>query len=513
MTNGSGQTVSIWMETEMPASPPLATGIHADVCIVGAGIAGLTTAYCLMREGKSVIVLDDGQPGGGMTQRTTAHLSNAIDDGYAEIERLHGQSGSRLAAQSHGAAIDWIETAVTRHNLDCDFLRVDGYLFSPQGESPDVIDKEWQAALRAGLEGIERLERLPVKSFHTGPCIRFPRQAQFHPMKYLAGLVRAIEQGRGRLFSGCHVTNVTGGKQARIETSGGCLVTADAVVIATNTPINDMVTIHTKQAAYITYAIGAKIPNGSVPQALYWDTLDPYHYVRLQRRTLQNGSEEQILIVGGEDHKTGQADDGDRRHGRLVAWARERFPMMETVEFRWSGQVMEPVDGLAFIGRNPGDAPNVYLATGDSGMGMTHGTIAGMLIRDLIMGRECPWASLYDPSRKPIRAAGEFARESLNFVSQYADWMTGGDVKQERDIPPDSGAVIREGLTKLAVYRDGQGTLHKCSAVCPHLNCIVAWNHTEKTWDCPCHGSRFDRFGKVFNGPANSDLSPVRNKE
>jgi glycine/D-amino acid oxidase-like deaminating enzyme/nitrite reductase/ring-hydroxylating ferredoxin subunit len=510
MKSGSGQTVSIWMSAEVPASPPLPTGAHADVCIVGAGIAGLTTAYCLMREGKSVVVLDDGQPGGGMTQRTTAHLTNAIDDGYVEIERLHGQSGARLVAQSHGAAIDWIESTVGRHAIDCDFARADGYLFSPQGEPPEVIDEEWQAVLRAGLAGIERLERLPVNSFQTGPCIRFPRQAQFHPMKYLAGLVRAIGQGRGRLFSGCHVTGVTGGKQARIETSGGCLVTADAVVVATNTPINDMVTIHTKQAAYITYAIGARIPSGSVAQALYWDTLDPYHYVRLQRRPLQEGGEEEMLIVGGEDHKTGQADDGDRRHGRLEAWARERFPMMEAVEFRWSGQVMEPIDGLAFIGRNPGDERNVYVATGDSGMGMTHGTIAGMLITDLIMGRECPWASLYDPSRKPIRAAGEFARESLNFVSQYADWMTGGDVKTESDIPSDSGAVVREGLTKLAVYRDQQGTLHKCSAVCPHLNCIVAWNHTEKTWDCPCHGSRFDKFGKVINGPANDDLSPLR---
>ena len=289
MKNGSGQTVSIWMSAEVPASPPLPTGAHADVCIVGAGIAGLTTAYCLMREGKSVVVLDDGQPGGGMTQRTTAHLSDAIDDGYVEIERLHGESGARLAAKSHGAAIDWIESTVARHSIDCDFARVDGYLFSPQGEPPEVIDKEWQAALRAGLAGIERLERLPVNSFQTGPCLRFPRQAQFHPMKYLAGLVQAIEQGHGRLFSGAHVTSVEGGGQARIETSGGCLVTADAVVIATNTPINNTVTIHTKQAPYITYVIGARIARGSVEQALYWDTLDPYHYVRLQAPVVTRG--------------------------------------------------------------------------------------------------------------------------------------------------------------------------------------------------------------------------------
>jgi Rieske Fe-S protein len=303
------------------------------------------------------------------------------------------------------------------------------------------------------------------------------------------------------------VVTIQGGKRAYAETSQGCIVTADAVVVATNTPINNMVGIHTKQAPYITYVIGAAIPAGSIEPALYWDTLDPYHYVRLQRGASQAG-ERDLLIVGGEDHKAGQADDGEARYARLEAWARERFPIQE-VTFHWSGQVMETVDGLGFIGRNPGDDDNVYIATGDSGMGMTHGTIAGLLITDLIMGRPSPWASLYDPSRQPVRAAGDFLRENLNVAKQYADWVTKGDVETEQEIAKDSGAVLREGLTKIAAYRDEQGVLHKCSAVCPHLKCIVAWNHSEKTWDCPCHGSRFDRMGKVLNGPALSDLSPI----
>ncbi len=510
MKNESGQTTSIWMSEDVRALPPLVTGAHADVCIVGTGIAGLTTAYCLVREGKSIILLNDGPPGGGMTQRTTAHLSNAIDDGYVKIERLHGVSSARLAAQSHTAAIDWIDRVRTQERIECDFTRLNGYLFSPPDDSPKIIDEEWQAALRAGLTNVERLDRLPGNMFRTGPCLRFPRQAQFHPLKYVSGLVRAIQERGGRVFSDAHVTSVESGNQARLKTSHGCLVTADAVVIATNTPINNTVTIHTKQAAYISYVIGATIPAGSIEPVLYWDTLDPYHYVRIQRRSLQQGGEQDILIVGGEDHKAGQADDGEARYGRLEAWARERFPMIETIEFRWSGQVMEPVDGLAFIGRNPGDADNMYIATGDSGMGMTHGTIAGMLITDLIMGRESAWASLYDPSRQPVRAAGAFIRESLNVVAQYTDWVTGGDVETEHDIAKEQGAVLRDGLTKIAAYRDEQGVLHKCSAVCPHLSCIVAWNHSEKTWDCPCHGSRFDKFGKVLNGPATNDLSPFK---
>ncbi len=513
MNRGSGETVSLWMSADMLVTPPLTTGAHADVCIVGAGIAGLTTAYCLMKEGKSVIVLDDGQPGRGMTQRTTAHLSNAIDDGYVAMERLHGQPGSRLAANSHTAAIEWIDRTCKTEVLDCDFTRVNGYLFAPSAESRADIDEEWQASLRAGLSDVERLDRVPGMTFQTGPCLRFPRQAQFHPMKYLAGLVRAIQTGGGRLFSNAQVTSVTGGKKAQVETSQGCVVTAGAIVIATNTPINNTVTIHTKQAAYITYVIGAAMPPATLEPALFWDTLDPYHYVRLQRRTAPQGRQETTLIVGGEDHKAGQADDGERRYARLEAWARERFPMMEGVTFRWSGQVMESVDGLAFIGRNPGDVDNVYIATGDSGMGMTHGTIAGLLLTDLITGRESPWAALYDPSRQPVRAAGTFVRESFNVVAQYADWVTGGDVKSEQEIGKEQGAVLRDGLTKIAAYRDAEGVLHTCSAVCPHLSCIVAWNHSEMTWDCPCHGSRFDKFGKVLNGPATSDLRPLKQEQ
>lgn len=275
--------------------------------------------------------------------------------------------------------------------------------------------------------------------------------------------------------------------------------------------------IHTKQAPYLTYAIGAPVPRGSLVKGLYWDTLDPYHYVRLQslaseepNGTRSNFGNDDVLIVGGEDHKTGQATDQGERYARLEAWARERFPMMREVRFRWSGQVMETIDGLAFIGRNPMDEPNVFIVTGDSGMGMTHGTIAGILLTDLILNRENPWAALYDPSRKTLRAAGEFAQENLNVARQYTDWLTGGDVSSPVQIQPGTGAVIRSGFTKLAVYRDPQGELHECSAVCPHLGCIVDWNDAEKTWDCPCHGSRFDRLGQVLNGPANRDLAQVK---
>jgi glycine/D-amino acid oxidase-like deaminating enzyme/nitrite reductase/ring-hydroxylating ferredoxin subunit len=515
MQSDSERSASVWMATAtVPPFPALTGDLEAHVCVVGAGIAGMTTAYLLAREGKGVVVLDDGPVGGGQTRRTTAHLSNAIDDRYFEVERLHGERGARLAAESHTAAVDRIEAVAREEKIDCDFERVDGYLFGPPGGPSEVIDRELEAAHRVGLTQVERLPRAPLDSFDTGPCLRFPRQGQFHPLKYLAGLAAAIQRAGGRIFCGTHAEAVEGGAPARVKCAGGRVVSAGAVVVATNTPVNDRVAIHTKQAPYLTYVLAARVPRGSVPRGLYWDTLDPYHYVRLQSVPPGGAAggpagraAEELLIVGGEDHKTGQADDHAERYARLEGWARERFPMMREVEFRWSGQVMETVDGLAFIGRNPLDEPNVFIATGDSGMGMTHGTIAGMLLTDLILGRDNPWATLYDPSRKALRAAGEFARENLNVLRQYGDWLTGGDAASPEEIAPGKGGVVRRGLAKVAVYRDDRGTFHERSAACSHLGCVVGWNDSEKTWDCPCHGSRFDRFGKVLNGPANTDLA------
>lgn len=522
MENESGQTTSIWMETAAtPAQSALAENTSADVVIVGAGIAGMTTAYLLAREGKSVIVLDDGPIGGGMTERTTAHLVNALDDRYYELERLHGEEGARLAAESHTTAIDRIESIIKEEKIECEFERLDGYLFVPPTDSRQELEDELKAAHRAGLVEIERVERAPIKDFDTGSCLRFPNQAQFHPLKYLTGLAAAIERDGGRIFTGTHASKIEGGKSARVETESGRAIIAGAIVVATNTPVNDIVAIHTKQAAYITYVIGARVPRGSVERALYWDTPDPYHYVRIEsvngdaKSDTDAGQSDayDILIVGGEDHKTGQADDAERRYANLEQWTRERWPVAEEVVYRWSGQVMEPVDGLAFIGRNPLDADNVFIATGDSGNGMTHGTIAGILLTDLIQGRENAWESIYNPSRKNLKSAVEFARENLNVAAQYTDLVTPGEVDSTADFKPGEGAIIRRGLTKIAAYVDEAGVAHECSAICPHLGCVVDWNSSEKTWDCPCHGSRFAADGKVFQGPANTNLAPIVESE
>jgi Rieske Fe-S protein len=261
--------------------------------------------------------------------------------------------------------------------------------------------------------------------------------------------------------------------------------------------------IHTKQAPYRTYVVAGRVPKGSVAPLLLWDTEDPYHYVRVQP-----AHDHDWLLVGGEDHKVGQDHEAGARFESLLRWARTRFPMLESAEFRWSGQVLEPHDALAFIGRNPMDEDNVYIATGDSGNGLTHGMIAGMLLRDLITGVDNEWATLYDPTRKSLRAAKDFLRENLNFAAQYRDLLLPGEVGDAGEIAHGEGAILRDGLHKLAVFRDQQGALHAHSAICPHLGCAVRWNGVEGTFDCPCHGSRFDaRDGHVINGPANRGLA------
>jgi glycine/D-amino acid oxidase-like deaminating enzyme/nitrite reductase/ring-hydroxylating ferredoxin subunit len=501
----NGRTIPYWAASEpLPAAPPLSGDVTTDVCVVGAGIAGLTTAYLLAKEGRRVTVLDDGLTAGGETGRTTAHLASALDDRYYNLERLHGADGARSAAHSHAAAIDRIERIIRDESIVCDFARVDGYLFLPPGGDLSELDRELAAIHRAGLRDVTRVDRAPVTSFNTGPCLHFPRQGQFHIVKYMQGLAGAAMRHGVVMHNGTHAHTFHGGDTARVETDRGT-VRARAIVVATNSPVNDRVTMHTKQAAYRTFVVAGRVPRGSMPTVLLWDTLDPYHYVRIQPG--QDPADSDVLIVGGEDHKTGQADDGEERFARLEAWTRERFPQIRGFEYRWSGQVMEPVDSLAFIGRNPSDHDNVYVATGDSGNGMTHGTIAGLLITDLIAGRQNPWARVYDPSRTPLTAAKEFAAENVNVAAQYVDLVTPGDVTDSGQLAPGQAAVIRRGITKVAVYRTPDGELHERSAICTHLGCVVHWNSLETTWDCPCHGSRFGTDGHVVNGPALTPLS------
>lgn len=508
----SGRTLSYWVASVKPVMyDKLDRNIKVDVAVVGGGISGLTAAYLLSREGKSVAVLEDGDIGSGESGRTTAHISNALDDRYSYIAEILGPQKARLAAESHSEAIHRIEEIIKEEKIDCDFERLKGYLFLDPSDNKKTLDDELKATHEAGIR-TEMIQGVPGIPLETGPCLMFPDQATFNPMKYYDGLSAAILRYGGKIFTHTHVSKVD---DTGVTSDKGFTVKADYIIVATNTPINDKFSIHTKQAPYRTYVIGGLVKKGTLPHALWWDTgdqnsiwpTDPYHYVRLQNYN----DDYELLIAGGEDHKTGQLEEGlqeEDKYNNLIKWTYERFPV-ERIEFKWSGQVMEPVDAMAFIGKNPMDSDNVFIATGDSGNGMTHGTIAGILITDLIMGRENPWTDLYDPSRKTMKAAGDFIEENLNVAKQFKEYLTPGDIDSVKDLAPGEGAIIRSGLTKAAVYRDDEGKLYAYSAVCPHLKCIVEWNASEKTFDCPCHGSRFTCYGKVINGPAPHDLEEV----
>lgn len=514
----SGDNRSFWFESAITpiAFEKLNNDIESDILIIGGGIAGLTTAYCLAKEGRNVILVEDGFIGSGETGRTTAQLTCALDDRYFELENTFGQPTSKLAAQSHTAAIEWIANTVKQHNISCYFKRVDGYLFSHASDTNENLQKEYKATQRAGLQ-TEMLNKIPsIAAEQVKWCIKFPNQAQFHILLYMKGLVDAFIQLGGKIYTETKAENIT--KEG--ATANGFIIKANHIVVATNTPVNDWVTMHTKQWPYRSYVIAAKIQKGKLPYSLWWDTGDqdskwitkPYHYVRLEELNEQYD----MLIAGGEDHRTGQADDEkikeEDRYNNLEAWTRKKFPAIEKIEFKWSGQVMEPVDSLAFIGKNPGDE-NIYIITGDSGNGMTHGTLGGMIIKDIINENENPWIKMYSPSRITLKSTGDYLHEVGNMVSQYADWFTAEDIKEASELKPGEGAIISSGMKKIAAFRDEQNSLHTCTAVCPHLGAILQWNADEKTFDCPMHGSRFTTEGKVINGPASTDLKKHKIKE
>jgi glycine/D-amino acid oxidase-like deaminating enzyme len=384
--------------------------ISVDIAIVGGGISGITTAYLLSRTGRSVALLEDGYVGSGETGRTTAHITHALDDRYYNIEKKQGPKRARLAAESHTAAIDFIDRSVREEGIDCEFERLNGFLFLDISDKKSSLEKELKALKNVGISSARMITESPLESADICPCICFADQAQFQPIRYLAGIAHSMSMHNGvQIFTETHASDIERLKTDMvIKTDRGYSVTAQSIVLATNAPIVDKVSkIYEKQVAYRTYAIAARIQKNSIPLALYWDTgnqkskdhVKPYHYARIQKT---DNKDYNLLIVGGEDHKTGISmtkNDFVTKFKRLELWTRKIFSVEAPVVYSWSGQVLEPLDGLAFIGLNPGDDKNIYIATGDSGNGITHGTIAGIILCDLIQGKNNPWANLYNPDR------------------------------------------------------------------------------------------------------------------
>jgi glycine/D-amino acid oxidase-like deaminating enzyme/nitrite reductase/ring-hydroxylating ferredoxin subunit len=499
------RSTSLWMPVPEIPGHPVEDSRPCDLVVIGAGMAGLSIAYEALLKGRRVTVLDRGGIASGMTARTTAHLASALDDFYHLFISRRSEDEARLLYDSLAASIDRIEEIARQESIDCDFVRCDGYLFLGEGDEPDTLDKEIEACHRIGFKGVQWAKRAPMSDFDTGRCLRFPRQAHFHPLKYLQGLARAILTKGGVLRPYTVVESVTQtGNDVSVKTASGQTILAHDVVSAANSTLVGPVMLHTKMAPYRTYAMCFAAPKGSIEDALYWDTLEAYHYVRLQP-----GEGSDFLIVGGEDHKTGEADDASARFAALEDWTRARFPSAGEVTHRWSGQVLEPVDFAGFVGRHPEDS-HVWLVTGDSGQGITNGAVAGLLIPALMEDGDHPWRRVYDPGRVSLRAAGDFLSENSTALKSMAEHLRGPFLPSEDALAPGEGGLVKGGLQPVAAYRDEDGTLHRLSASCTHMGCTVHFNSFERCWDCPCHGSHFAVDGEAINAPA---MTPLKSAE
>jgi glycine/D-amino acid oxidase-like deaminating enzyme/nitrite reductase/ring-hydroxylating ferredoxin subunit len=507
VANGSrppSGSVSLWRAGKRPtAFQPLAEDAETDVCIVGAGVTGLSLAYLLSATHR-VLVLEKDFVGAGDTGRSSAHVTRVLDDDYGTLAKRFGEEGARTAATAHGAAIDFIERVATEESIECGFERLDGYLVGEPGED-ERLEQMRDSAMLAGIEDVVLEVEAPFPEHRAAPALRFPRQAQIDPWRYVNGLAEAVRRRGGIIQTGTQVTRVSDGAKARAETAHGPIVRASAVVLATHAPLGGKPGIHARLEAYRTYVIAGAVPKGAVPKMLLWDTGSPYHYVRLAPRS----DSEDLLIVGGEDHRTGTPSEGSP-YEKLEGWARERFPMLGAIEHRWSGQVFEPSGGLGFVSGSSTKEREFY-ATGHSGNGLTHGTLSAILLAfHLTEGEhEHDWNSVFDPGRKTLDAALRIAKQGVATVAGLGERLTGEELDSSDQVRPGQAAVVGRGKARMAVYRESNGRLWECSAVCSHMGCIVRWSEAERSWDCPCHGSRFDTSGHVLEGPATQDLTPA----
>jgi glycine/D-amino acid oxidase-like deaminating enzyme/nitrite reductase/ring-hydroxylating ferredoxin subunit len=468
---------------------------RADVAVVGAGITGITTAYLLKRRGKNVVLVDANFPGSGESARAAAHLTHVLDARLSTLAARLGREVATVAVHAHSAAIDWIEAAARNLGIECGFARVPGFLFCQEGdrEGARTLEEEAEAAALLGLDA-SMVRETPLP-FAVGRALRFEAQAQFHPLQYLTGLLRAVDSDGSRVFERTRVETVQEGEPCKVKTDRGTII-CDDVVIAAHVPFTNRLLLHTKLAPHRSYAVA--MPT-TLPEVLglFWDTATPYHYWRTARV-----GDQVLLMVGGADHHVGEDPGPDATFGALERHVAEQLGP-QRILFRWSGQIIEPADGLPYIGRNS-LSTRVFVATGFSGNGLTGGTIAAMILTDDLQGTPHPWSDVFAATRvRPVASARAIMRQNASAARHLVldRWKTlpAGTLAEIR---PGEGCVVETEVGPLAVYRHPTGQLSALSPICTHLSCLVAWNTTEKTWDCPCHGSRYAPNGEVLNGPA-----------
>jgi len=499
-------TTPFWMtNVEARRFPRLGGDLDVEVLIVGGGICGITAAYLLARAGRKVALIEKENIGCGQTGHTTAHLTQVTDTLLSELVRTFGRDHAQATWDAGAFAVAQIEEHIREEGIDCELRKVPGYLCAAreaQGQKDaDELKEEARLAAELGFDA-SFVAATPV--FGT-PGVRFPNQAKFHPLKYLHALAQRAAAAGAQIFEETPAEEFA--SAPRSVKANGWIIRYDRLVLATHVPLqgpHNLVhgpLLQTKLAAYSTYALGARLPAGTLPEALFWDTADPYRYLRVERR---DGHD--YAIFGGQDHKTGQEENTETCFHRLGDELRALCPEAK-VEQRWTGQVMESVDGLPYYGET---ADREFVATGFAGNGMTFGTLGGYMARDWVLGLTNPWRDLFSVERKKLSSAWDYLSENKDFPYYLVKGRLGAaEASDVQEVARGQGKIVQLGGKKCAVYRDPGGAVTTLSAVCPHMGCIVGWNRADKTWDCPCHGSRFHATGEVLGGPAESALEPV----
>lgn len=498
-----GALESLWQKT-VDVYHPQNTSIpsSADILIVGGGITGVTTALMLQKQGKNCVIAELHNICFGTTGGTTAHINSFFDTSYNDVVSGFGKDAARTLAKAARDSINLFKQNVTDLKIDCGFEMKDGYVFAVEQNQVDQLDKMYDASVEIGVE-VEYVDDLPVPSSFI-KAIRYKNQAQIHPARYVMALAREFESRGGIIIENCKVEDVQENNgRLEVTTSTG-KTAAGAVIYATHIPpgIN---LLHFRNAPYRSYALAVQLSEEKYPDGLAYDLYEPYHYYRTQEI-----DGKRYLIVGGEDHKTGHQENTEVCFKNLEAHARRHFKI-ENIASRWSSQYFESSDGLAYIGHLPGNPAGVYVATGYGGNGITYSHIAAITLTDMILKGKSEFEELFKPSRvKPVAGFANFVTENADVVAEFI----GKRLKIQSldglsDLANNEARVVNYEGKKMAAYKNENGEMHVLNPVCTHAKCIVAWNASEKSWDCPCHGARYDVDGAVLTGPARQGLEKI----
>lgn len=486
----------VWQENAyVPQYSQLQHDIEVEIAIVGGGITGLTTAYLLSKLGLKIAVLESHKIASGVTGHTTGHLTTIPDNYYYHIISDFGIESAKTVFRATSEAKRFIEKLVQQENIDCDLKKVPAYYYAEDEMQLDRLDKELVAMQKIGVPAGEA--DFPL-GFDVLKSVKVDNQAQFNAVKYLSGLARVIPNPANKIFEESHVEDIKKRNNHYLLKTKKASIIAKKVILATHSP-SGFNLVQTEIAPYMSYVMAVELEH-PIPEALFYDLKDPYTYIRTYK--LNN---KQLAIIGGFDHKTGQAKDETDHFRMLEQHIRERFAVKE-IKYKWAAEVFTPADSLPYIGKSP-HADNIYIATGYSGDGLIFGTIAGMMLADLSTNSPNAWQDLFKPSRiKPIAAGKEFIKENVNVAKRFVKDHFSSDVDDVEEIGINEGAIVNINGDKFAVYRDEEGQAHYLSPICTHLKCVVQWNNDHKSWDCPCHGSRFKATGEVMSGPAMKGL-------